>query len=279
MAVEPIKPGGWDNATFRLGDDLLVRLPSADSYAAQVTKEQRWLPYLAARLPLPIPEPVGMGKPGVGFPRPWSIYRWLDGEPATAERVSDLGGLAADLARFLTALSRIDASDGPAPGEHNFFRGGPLSVYDAETRAAIAMLSGRVDTEAAIEAWEAALDADWRGAPVWVHGDVVASNLLVRDGRLSAVIDFGCCGVGDSACDLAIAWTFFTAESREAFRAGLALDEATWARGRGWALWKALITLAQPTEEGAETAARRFGWRQSAQHVIKDVLTEHAQIA
>jgi aminoglycoside phosphotransferase (APT) family kinase protein len=243
-----------------------------------VAKEQRWLPYLAARLPLPIPAPVGLGRPGAGFPRPWSIYRWLEGEPATIERVSDLGAFAADLGSFLTALHRIDASDGPPPGEHNFFRGGPLSVYDAEARAAIAKLAGRVDTEAAIAAWEAALAADCRGAPVWVHGDVVASNLLIRDGRLSAVIDFGCCGVGDPACDLAIAWTLFTWESREAFRGRLALDEATWARGRGWALWKALITLALPTEESAEKAARRFGWRQSAEQVINDVLTEHAQI-
>jgi aminoglycoside phosphotransferase (APT) family kinase protein len=277
LVVERVEPGGWDNATFRIGQELLARLPSADLYAAQVTKEQRWLPYLATRLPVPIPAPVATGRAGFGYPWPWSVYRWLDGETATLERVPDLPAFAADLASFLAALHRIEPSDGPPPGEHNFFRGGPLSVYDAETRDAIAVLGDQIDGHFATLAWEAALKTSWRGSPAWIHGDVVAANLLVRDGRLSAVIDFGCCGVGDPACDLAIAWTFFFAESREAFRACIALDEATWARGRGWALWKALITCAQQTDEDPEKAARRFGWRQSPQGVIQDILAECVQ--
>ena len=279
LAVEPVEHAGWDNTTFRLGRELLVRLPSAGRYAAQVTKEQRWLPYLAACLPLPIPEPVGMGAPARGYPWPWSIYRWLEGEPATVGRVSDLVAVADDLAGFLAALYRIDSSDGPPAGEHNFFRGGRLSIYDTDAREAIAVLADRVDPQVATEAWEAALATAWQSAPVWVHGDVVASNLLVQGGRLSAVIDFGCCGVGDPACDLAIAWSFFFAESREVFRARIGLDEATWARARGWALWKALIILARQTEEGSGNAAHRFGWRQSAQDIIQDILAEHTQIA
>lgn len=279
LAVKAVRHEGWDNAIFRLGQELLVRLPSADSYAAQVNKEQSWLPYLAARLPLPIPRPVAMGIPGCGYPHPWSIYRWLEGEPASVKWVSELAAFAEDLASFLAALYRIDPSDGPPPGQHNYFRGGPLSVYDTEARQAMAELTERIDTQIATKAWEAALRASWRGPPVWVHGDVVASNLLVQDGRLTAVIDFGCCGVGDPACDLAIAWTFFSGQSREAFRTGIAMDDAAWARGRGWALWKALITLPKQRGEGGDEAARRFGWRQSAKDVIEDILAEHAHVA
>ena len=268
LSVEPVAHAGWDNATFHLGRELLVRLPSADVYAAQVHKEQRWLPSLAAHLPLAVPEPLGMGAPGCGYPWAWSVYRWLEGTPASVEQAPDLAALARDLAGFLRALYAIEPRDGPLAGEHNFFRGGPLSVYDAEAREAIALLTARIDAPAATEVWDAALESSWAGPPVWVHGDVVASNLLVRDGRLSAVIDFGSCGVGDPACDLAIAWTYFSAASRDAFRAAVGLDDATWARARGWALWKALVTLAHDSGD----AARSFGWRQSAHELIEQIL-------
>src|SRR3712207_7852203 len=161
----------------------------------------------------------------------------------STERVENLIEFATTLADFLTALQRIDPTGGPPPGRHNFFRGGPPAVYDAETRQAIATLDGRIDTDAATAVWETALAAKWHGQPVWVHGDVAAGNLLVEEGRLSAVIAFGTSGVGDPSCDLAIAWTLLGEESRHAFRAALQVDDATWARGRGWALWKALITL------------------------------------
>lgn len=143
------------------------------------------------------------------------------------------------------ALQRIDPGGGPPPGPHNFFRGAPPSVYDGETRGALAALRGQVDTDAATAVWEAALASTWQDPPVWFHGDVSAGNLLVVEDRLSAVLDFGISGVGDPACDLTIAWTLLSGEGREAFRAGLPLDGATWARGRGWALWKALITRTQ----------------------------------
>lgn len=237
-------PAGNDNRSFRLGETMLARLPSHARYAAQAHKEQRWLPLLAPHLPLPIPAPLAIGAPGEGYPWPWQVLAWIDGETAAAAPPSDLTRFALDLANFLAALQRIDASDGPAAGPHSFWRGGPLATYDAETRAAIAALGERIDAAAATAMWEAALTARWTGPPVWFHGDVAPGNLLVQGGRLAAVIDFGCCGVGDPACDLVIAWTCLDEAARAAFRAALPLDEACWARARGWALWKALIVLA-----------------------------------
>lgn len=245
LPIEAVEFEGWDNRTFRLGASMSVRLPSAERYAAQVEKEHHWLPRLAPLLPLPIPVPLAKGTPAEGYPWHWSVYRWLEGENATVARIDDLAQFATALARFLAALQEIDPTGGPQPGPHNFFRGGPLAVYDTETRDAVEAMRGRIDTDAVTAVWEASLAATWRGTPVWLHGDVSAENLLVGGGRLSAVIDFGCLGVGDPACDLAIAWTFFSGESREVFRETLRLDRAAWARGRGWALWKALITLAQ----------------------------------
>ena len=269
LPVSPVEFDGWDNTTFRLGEDMSVRLPSAERYAPQVEKEHRWLPELAPLLPLPIPVPLAKGAPADGYPFPWSVYRWLEGETAATGRIDDPIDLATTLADFLSALYRIDPTGGPPPGRHNFFRGGPLTVYDAETRRALAALDGEVDTNAAGSAWEASLGAKWDGPPVWLHGDVAASNLLVKNGRLSAVIDFGTSGVGDPSCDLAIAWTFFGGESRDAFRAALRPDDATWTRGRGWALWKALITLAGYLRTDPEKAGE-------ARRVIGEVLADHA---
>jgi aminoglycoside phosphotransferase (APT) family kinase protein len=268
LPVRPVEADGWDNRTFRLGTDMSVRLPSAAAYAAQVAKEQRWLPVLAPQLPLPIPVPLAAGRPDEAYPWSWSVYRWLTGEPAETATVSDKVAFARTLGSFLAALGQIDASDGPPAGEHNFFRGGPLSVYDGETRQAVATLGDQIDATTVTEVWETALASRWHGAPVWVRGDVSATNLLVLDGRLDAVIDFGSSGVGDPACDTVIAWTFLAGESREAFRETLAVDEATWARGRAWALWKSLITLA-PAPQDPALAAR-------AQGTLDVVLADHA---
>jgi aminoglycoside phosphotransferase (APT) family kinase protein len=270
LPVKPVEFSGWDNRTFHLGPSMSVRLPSAEGYVAQVEKEHRWLPMLAPHLPLPIPVPLVKGAPGHGYPWPWSVYRWLEGENATLERITDLSQFAISLAEFLLALQRIDATDGPPAGEHNFFRGGPLMIYDAETRETIQELAGEVDADAATRVWDAALETTGQGAPVWVHGDVAVGNLLIKTGRLSAVIDFGCSSIGDPACDLVMAWTFFSGESREAFRATLGLDQATWARARGWALWKALITLAEHIEGNPVKAAE-------ARRVITEVLADHDQ--
>ena len=269
LPVRPVEFAGWDNKTFRLGEEMSVRLPSAEGYVAQVEKEHRWLPRLApSLLPVQIPVPLAMGVPSEGHPWKWSVYRWLGGEVATLESIADLREFAGAVAGFLTALQRIDTTGGPAAGPHSFYRGGPLTVYDDQSRRSIAALAGRIDTSAAAEVWEVALDATWHGPPVWVHGDVAVGNLLVKDGRLSAVIDFGCSAVGDPACDLVIAWTLLAGESREAFRAGVPADGAAWARGRGWALWKALITLAEYIHTDPLRA-------EEARRVIDEVLGDH----
>jgi len=243
LDIQRVEPGGWDNRTFRLGHDLLVRMPSAPVYALKVEKEQEWLPKLTPHLPLPIPQPLAMGQPGCGYPWCWSIYRWIEGETAAVGAISDLSIFASDLAEFLKALQRIDTKGGLAAGAHNFYRGGSLKVYDAETRQAIDLLQDQIDAVAATAIWEAALASVWDKKPVWVHGDVSVGNLLVQNGQLSGVIDFGGLGVGDPACDLVMAWTFFTGEARIAFQKACGLDSATWARARGWALWKALIVI------------------------------------
>ena len=261
LPVRAVASQGWDNRTFRLGDEMSVRLPSHRRYVAAIEKEHAWLPRLAPRLPLPIPAPLAIGAPGEGYPWPWSVNRWLMGDSGLAAQIPDRPQFAADLAMFLAALQGIDAAEGPSAGPDSFWRGGPLATYDAETRGAIAALGDNIDGHAAAEVWDAALAAVWTGPPVWVHGDVAPGNLLVREGRLSAVIDFGQACVGDPACDLAIAWTSFAGESRAAFRAGLQLDPATWARGRGWCLWKALIVFAglNSNPAGAEECQRIIG--------------------
>jgi aminoglycoside phosphotransferase (APT) family kinase protein len=257
LPVARVSADGWDNRTFRLGDELSLRLPTGDWYAQQVAKEQRWLPRLAAQLPLPIPAPVAQGGPGCGYPYAWSVYRWIDGEIADRARVDDLPGFGAALAGFLVALRAADATGGPPPGEHNFHRGGPLSTYEAEALAAVEALGSEIPRDAVLRAWEDAMATRWERPPVWVHGDVAAGNLLVRDGRLAAVIDFGSSGVGDPACDVVFAWTYLDGPGRDAFREALGLDAATWSRGRGWALWKALITLVGCLEDGTDASRPR----------------------
>ncbi|MEU8311831.1 aminoglycoside phosphotransferase family protein [Micromonospora sp. NPDC048169] len=262
LRIEPVANGGWDNWTFHLGPELLVRLPSAAEYALAVDKEHLWLPALAARLPLPIPVPLAKGEPGAGYPYPWSIYRWLDGETAAVDRIADPVRFALDLAGFLAALQDVDTAGGPRPGVHNWFRGGTLRTYDKKVEHALAALDGHVDAALVREIWARALGARWDGVDRWFHGDIAPGNLLLASGSLAAVIDFGTCGVGDPACDLAIAWTLLSVEGRAAFRERLSVDDAAWARGRGWALWKTLATYSrtfddpEDAEESAE--ARRI---------------------
>lgn len=244
LPVAPVRSAGTDNAIYRLGDGMAVRLPRIHWAVDLVHKEMQWLPRLAPHLPLAIPAPIAMGMPGEGYPWHWSITPWLAGENATIERIAEPSQAATDLARFVRALERIDATGGPPAGPANFGRGVLLALRDARTRAAIADLEGALDTEAVTVAWEAAVGAaPWDRPPVWVHGDLQSGNLLVVGGRLSAVIDFGCLGVGDPAVDLIVAWNLFSGDARDAFREVLAVDDATWVRGRGWALSVALIAL------------------------------------
>ena len=261
LPVTPVAKAGWDNDTYRLGDAMSVRLPRYERWVGQVEREQTWLPRLAPQLPLPIPEPLARGAPAEGYPFPWSVLRWLDGEPATTTPPADPHALALDLAGFLAALQRIDAAGGPPPEWSNGFRGCALDdprdspVVASRVHAMIAALDGLLDTGPVIAAWEAALAAPpYAGPPVWVHGDPAPGNLLLRDGRLAAVIDFGTLAVGDPAVDLIAAWQVVAPEARAAFRSALGVDDATWARGRGWGL---VAVLPSPEDLARSPGARR----------------------
>ena len=243
LPVTPVASSGTDNMLYRLGADLCVRLPRRPSAVPQVKKEFRWLPRLSP-LPLAIPVPMGLGEPAEGYPWPWSVYAWIDGETATLDRIVDPARTAETLARFLVALQAIDATGGPPSGPQNHRRGVPLVQMDGRTRRAIGNLADEIDAATATAVWQAALAAPARtDPPVWVHGDIQSGNLLARAGRLVAVIDFGLLGVGDPACDLTAAWMWLSAETRPLFRAALGVDDATWMRGRGWALYAGVIAL------------------------------------
>lgn len=248
LPVAPVERQGWDNRTFRLGTELTVRLPSGEGYVAAVAKEDRWLPLLAAHLPVPVPEPVATGRPGPAYPHPWSVRRWIEGRTLMDAPDVDRARLAADLGAILRTLRAVPAADGPAGGRHSFFRGCHPSAYADEFQEYLHTLAGRIDTAACAAVWAAGMRTVWTGDPVWFHGDIAPGNLLTEDGRLSALIDFGTCGVGDPACELPMAWTYFTGEDRRAFREAAGLDAGTWARARAWTLWKALLvmTLSHP---------------------------------
>jgi aminoglycoside phosphotransferase (APT) family kinase protein len=229
---------GTVNAIFRLGDDLCVRLPRVERWAGGVENELQWLPELAPRLTLAVPEPVAKGEPGSRYPFSWAIYRWLAGETFATDRIVDERQAAADLAQFVAELRRIDPTGAPRSGRR------PLRQLDAVTRAAIEEARGVVDAGAATAAWERCLQAPvWDGSPVWIHGDLVMPNLLVEGGKLTAVIDFGGAGVGDPATDVVAAWSVFGNDGRDSFRRALDVDDATWARARGFALHQALLII------------------------------------
>ena len=244
LAIEPVPSAGTDNALYRLGDDMAVRLPASSGRRGRWRRSTSGCRDLLRTCRLPSRSLWRGGYPARGTRGIGPSNPWLEGENVTIERLADPRQAATDLARFIAALQRIDPSGGPPPGEHNFCRGVPLARRDSRTREAMRALDGMLDTAAVTAAWDAALQAPaWHGPPVWIHGDLSSGNLLAVQGRLRAVIDFGGLGVGDPACDLMIAWTLFSGESRETFRAALAVDDATWARGRAWALSWALIFI------------------------------------
>ncbi|OIJ62644.1 aminoglycoside phosphotransferase family protein [Streptomyces mangrovisoli] len=241
LSVAPVPSAGTSNAMYRLGPDMVVRLPRTDGSAADVAKEHRWLPLLAPRLPVAVPVPLGRGEPTDAFPRPWSVYRWLDGAPPDVDSLTEpqASALARDLAECVGALHGTDPAGGPAS-----YRSEPLAQRDGATRAAIAELRAEVDGGAAAALWESALRAPAHaGPPVWIHADLQPGNLLLRAGRLAAVIDFGCLGLGDPAVDLIAAWYVLPPRARETFRTVTGADPGAWERGRGWALSVALMEL------------------------------------
>jgi aminoglycoside phosphotransferase (APT) family kinase protein len=246
---------GSDHVQYRLGDELVVRMPRKAGVDPQVDRERTWLPRLAPLLPAAVPEPVAKGEPGEGFPFFWSVYRWIDGEDPPADGVDD-PVLAQQLGRFVAALEAIDTAGAPVASRENFGRGLPLATRDEPTRIAIAELEGEIESPAVTAAWEAALAVpEWSGPPMWVHGDLTPENVLVRGSNLAAVIDWGCMGAGDPAVDVMAAWSLFPRAAREVFRGAVEFDDDTWARGRGWALSTALIALPYYAETHLPRAA------------------------
>ncbi|MBO1332173.1 aminoglycoside phosphotransferase family protein [Streptomyces sp. VRA16 Mangrove soil] len=260
LPVRHVASDGTSNMLFRLGDDLVVRMPRTPGAAADVAGEQHWMRRLGPELPVPVPTPVGEGAPGHGYPWPWAVYRWIPGTLPAVGAESQPEAFARDVAGFVRALRRVDTTGAPAAD-----RGKPLAPRDASTRNAVARLGDVLDPKAAIALWEAALAAPgWAGPDVWVHGDLEPGNLLVDPdtGRLAAVLDFACMGVGDPAVDLIVAWYVLDDRLRDTFREAVGCDEATWTRGRGWALTIAVHELDYYRDRNAfmyETAARVVG--------------------
>lgn len=241
LPIEPVVSYGTDHAIYRLGEHLVARLPRIGWATRQAALEAKWLPRLAPHLPLTLPEQLAMGHPAEGYPFDWSIYTWLPGANANGT-LDDLDQAAVDLAAFVKALRQIDTTGAHSRPPHG--RGGPLMESDEQVRRSVAQLGDRIDGASTLRAWEESLAAPaWNGQEVWLHGDLLPGNLLVVDGRLSAVIDWGGLNVGDPACDLQPAWNVFVGDSRARFRSELAVDDASWLRGRGWALSQAVSAL------------------------------------
>jgi aminoglycoside phosphotransferase (APT) family kinase protein len=241
LPIRLVDSYGTDHDIYRLGDRLSARLPRIGWATGQATREAKWLPRLTPHLPLRVPVQLAMGQPAEGYPFQWSVYEWLPGESANGT-IDDLERAAVDLAAFVMALRAVDTSD--AHPRSRGARGAPLEEVDAVVRRSIDELGDRIDRDAALRSWDESVNAPpWDGEEVWVHGDLLPGNLLVVDGRLSAVIDWGGLNVGDPACDLQPAWNVFDEASRERYRRELDVDDASWLRGRGWALCQAVVAL------------------------------------
>ncbi len=253
LPLRRLEATGSTNALFRLGDDLLVRMPRQPGGTRTIEKEQRWLPFVAAALSVAVPEIVDVGEPGFGYPERWSVVRWLDGvvPDVPAPGIAPRQALAEDLAAVVLALRGLEvpaaAIEDPAL---RWYRGRPLAGMDASTRVAITesrSIAGlELDLDACTEVWDRAMrlpGVDEVVEPRWHHADLLAENLLVRDGRLAGVLDFGGLAVGDPTVDLVAAWELLDPTAREIFRQSVGVDEATWLRGRAWALALGLMTF------------------------------------
>jgi len=297
LPITDVEKQGHDNRTYRLGDHMLIRMPTAAGYALKVPKEQKLLPQLAKRLSISIPAPIKMEKPSayteetsavvrqmngelaepiligehkrnpkfdnantqvskVDYPYPFSIYKWLPGKSINLLTLADQDKeqLAFDLAKFLKELQAINDVEGPGPGQHNWWRGDHVSIYDKGAREQIAELTEIINVTQALALWDKACATKWDKKPVWIHGDFAIGNMLMEDGKLSSIIDFGGMAVGDPACDLVIAWTYLAGKSREIFIAEMDMDADTWLRARAWALWKATFELCQITDKTSPEA-------------------------
>ena len=266
LPIERVLSSGTDNALYRLGDDMVVRLPRIHWAAGGVEKELHWIPKLAPLLPVALPVPLARGEPSDSYPWTWGVYAWLEGQNPSVDGIVNAESFTSDAANLVNALRRVDLPGGP-PAR----RGRPLrEVQDERARAALVELQGTIDVDAATAAWEEALRASaWSGPPAWIHGDLLPGNVLVARGRLTGVIDWATVGVGDPACDLIVAWCVIPRELRPSFRTAVGVDDATWARGRGWALSLGLIALPYYKETNPAFAA-------IARHLICEVLADGA---
>ena len=263
LPISAVQSTGTVNAIYRIGDHLCARLPRLRQCAQDLDNERQWLPKLAPGLSLRIPEPVGRGRPASSYPFSWAIYGWIEGRPYADDLVDDERQAAKDLAQFVAELRRMDPVAGaPRAGRK------PLRELDAITRTAINSARGVIDSDAATSAWDHALEAPaWTGAPVWIHTDLLRPNLLVHDGRLCAVIDFGGVGVGDPAADVIAAWSVFGHTGRGLFRGALDVDDDTWNRARGFALHQAAMIIPYYAETNPRFVAL-------ARHTVKEVLAD-----
>lgn len=268
LPVAPVRSAGTVNAIYRLGPDLAVRLPRVPDGVADLERECAWLPILDAALPLATPVPLELGEPVAGYPFPWAICRWVEGEHLPVEGLPKPRQAAIALARFVAALREVDTDGAPAGT-----RGAFLADSDDAVRRAIVASKGLIDTAAVTRAWDAALQAPAHtGRSVWTHADLLPGNLLAVDGQLSAVLDFGCMGIADPAWDVIVAWTYLDAATRAVFRAELEVDDATWARARGWVLRIGMIALPYYQETNREFAA-------TARRMVEEVLDDPSGVA
>jgi len=256
LPITDVEKQGHDNRTYRLGDSMLIRMPTAADYALKVPKEQELLPQLAKRLSLSIPAPIKMGNPSSDYPYPFSIYKWLPGKSINLLTLPDQDKeqLAFDLANFLKELQAIIDVEGQAPGQHNWWRGDHVGVYDKGAREQIVDLADLINTTRALALWDQACTTRWYKTPVWIHGDFAIGNMLIEGGKLSSVIDFGGSAVGDPGCDLVIAWTYLSGKARGIFMREMGLDADTWLRARAWVLWKATFELCQISDKNSPEA-------------------------
>ena len=267
LSITPVKQQGHDNRTFHLGNEMLIRVPSSKRYAKKVSKEQEWLPKISPNVSFKIPKPIHIGKPSKDYPYNWSIYEWIPGESLNLlpkDKVN-LEEVAKKLAKFIKELHKIDVSGAPKAGKSTFYRGCSPKFYDDDTRNYLDKLRNIIDYPKALKIWENAINSEWEKNPVWIHGDLAIGNILIKDNKVNAIIDFSGMAIGDPACDIVLYWNLFDKGSKDIFRSELDLDKDTWNRARGWALWKASFEIINSENKSSDSY---ISWVKIIQNII-----------